>query len=152
MIHLYDGDYASALRKFGQIEKERPDDVEVLARVRMLSRVCTDRIERKNEENHKRLTVEDFYNLAVFSHNSGQYDVAVEQFRKALEIAGKDLHYVHYGIAASRALQNKPDEAIHHLKVAIELKPDSRFIVANDPDFEKIEDSSEFRLLLGVGD
>lgn len=151
LIHLHDGEYESALKKFGQIEKKRPDDLEILARVRMLSKVCTDRIELKDKQNHKPLTAEDFYNLAVFSHNRGQYDVAVEQFRKALEIAGKDLHYVHYGIAASKALQNKTDEAIHHLKVAIELKPDSRFIVANDPDFENIEDTSEFRSLVETG-
>ena len=151
LVHLYEGEYASALQKFGQIEKERADDLELLARVRMLSKVCTDRLEQKSKGNHKPITADDFYNLAVFSHNRGQYEVAVENFRKALEIAGKDLHYVHYGIAASKALQNKTDEALHHLKVAIELKPDSRFIVANDPDFEDFEDISEFRTLLGSG-
>jgi tetratricopeptide (TPR) repeat protein len=147
---FHSGDYAAASGLMDRIEEQFPDEIDVLARARSLRSVCTAKIESEKKGNHKPKTPEEWYDHGVVLHNQGSYAEALEYFQRALKLAGEDADFIHYAMAATTARQNDGPQALEHLKKAIELKPESRFVAAHDPDFTDLRNDSSFRAVLGA--
>ncbi len=147
---LHGGEFAAALTLMDKIERAAPDEIDVLGRARSIRAICVERIESRKKANHKPTTPEEWYDYGVLLHNEGSYEDALEHFRRALKLADEDLDFIYYAMAATTARQNDGSQAIEHLKKAIALKPESRFIAAHDPDFSALRNDSTFREVLEV--
>ncbi|MEJ2078370.1 MAG: tetratricopeptide repeat protein [Acidobacteriota bacterium] len=147
---LHSGDYEAARELMDAIEGAAPDEIDVLGRARSVRAVCIGRMESQEQPNHKPTTAEEWYDYGILLHNEGSYEDALEHFRRALKLANEDLDFVHYAIAATTARQNDGSQAIEHLKKAIALRPESRFVAAHDPDFSSLRNDSTFQAVLGL--
>lgn len=145
---FHGGDFNGARKAMDKIEGEFPDEIDILDRARSLRTVCKVRLEEKKQANHKPATPEEWYDHGVVLHNEGSYDEALEHFRRALKLANEELDFVYYAMAATTARQNEGSKALEHLKKAISLKPESRFVAAHDPDFRALRNDSSFRAVL----
>lgn len=143
-------DYEAARKLMDQIESTFPDEIDILDRARSLRAVCTVRMEGKKKSSAPLTTPEEWYDHGVLLHNQGSYEEALEHFQRALKLADEDLDFVYYAMAATTARQNDGSQAIEHLKKAIALKPESRFVAAHDPDFSELRNDGSFRAVLEV--
>lgn len=142
------GDYGAARKLMDKLESGHPDEIDILDRARSLRAVCAVRMESQKKPNHKLQTPEECYDHGVVLHNQGSYDEALDHFRRALKLANEELDFVYYAMAATTARQKDGSKAIEHLKKAIALKPESRFVAAHDPDFNGLRNDSTFRATL----
>ncbi len=147
---LYKGDYSKAQKSFESILERYPEQKQVTARIKVFLRLC--------EENRARPAAPpkspaELYDAGVYEHNRGQYEAAIEFFKKALKKAGEEPNpgAVHGGMAASYARMGAPEEALQNLEKAIEADEVNRFHAQHDPDFESLGSNDEFRGLVGGG-
>jgi len=61
-----------------------------------------------------------YKNSGIKKYKDYDYDGAIEDFKKALEIDDKDIA-VHFNIACAYSLNEEPDKAFYHLDKAVEL-------------------------------
>jgi tetratricopeptide (TPR) repeat protein len=81
-------------------------------------------------------------------YEAGDYAGAVEKGRPLAE-ANPEYAAVIYNLACCEALAGMPEDAIGHLRVAIELRPTLRDLAKDDTDFDPIRDGPGFRELVG---
>jgi tetratricopeptide (TPR) repeat protein len=82
--------------------------------------------------------------------DSGQVEKAKELLTKALD-RYEDNAGVLYNLACANALLGETDDALEHLKAALEGHADYRESARDDPDFESIRDDPRFAELVGAG-
>ena len=81
-------------------------------------------------------------------YREGRYDEVVERGR---EIAAANPQYpgLLYNLACCETLAGRKDDAIEHLRTAIERSPQLRDYAKGDSDFDAIRDEAEFKQLVG---
>ena len=89
----------------------------------------------------------DYYNLGIAELNAGRLDLAIQCLGKA-DKAAPNRDDIRYALAAAHALLGKADMAFEHLKAAIELRPENRFLARHDEDLEPLRDDPRFRSLM----
>ena len=143
---LHERKYEKAQSVLEKLVDAASDQLELLARVNELIRVCRKRIVEKEPPDLK----PDFLvDRGVMLHNSGQYEEALRLFEQAAKAKGGGVQdHAHYAMAATEAALGNTDKAIQHLKKAIELKSDLRFLARSDPDFSALAEHGEFRELV----
>jgi len=75
-----------------------------------------------------------YYNFAGLCYKMKKYDVALEMYKKALELAVEDLpahEDIFYNIGNTYFMLNKPDKACKYFEKAIELNPANQQAVEN---------------------
>ena len=137
---LYAQEYQKAKIRFEKIILSFPEDKEVLERVKIHLKFCEQKIARKHPSPR---TLEDHYNLAIAFMNEGKYQESVEHLHKALR-QSPDCDYVIYALAVTNCCTGDLDGALNNLKVAIQLKPENRFLAQRDSDFEPLMQDSRF--------
>ena len=80
---------------------------------------------------------------------TGRLDLAIESLEKAL-VSDDQAAIIHYNLACYWALANNPNLAVGYLQRALEIDPDYKNMIADEPDFEPIRDYPEFQVLAGV--
>jgi tetratricopeptide (TPR) repeat protein len=80
-------------------------------------------------------------------YEAGDYTGAVEKAREVVE-ASPQYAAPKYNLACCEALAGMKEDAIGHLRAAIELRPDLRDLAKEDTDFDSIRDESGFRELV----
>jgi tetratricopeptide (TPR) repeat protein len=80
---------------------------------------------------------------AIPLFEAGQYEQAYELLRDANE-KHPDMAGVLYNLACAEARLGKTDEALEHVRRAIELSDQFRFYARDDPDLESIRDHPDF--------
>lgn len=145
MEALYKSDYEKARELFSEIEKKFPEEEEVLARVRVLKRVCDSQAPKADSK-----SPESLFDLGVYHHNCADYSEAIKHYQQALKKADGDTWHIKYAIASTKAQQGDTKEAITFLKKAIEENGEAKFFAAHDPDFRSLEDQSDFQKLIDV--
>ena len=60
-----------------------------------------------------------------------------------------DQAHLYYNTACCESLAGRPADAVEHLRRAIELWGDCRFMARKDSDFDTIRDEPAFRDLIG---
>ena len=80
-------------------------------------------------------------------YKAGDYPAAVDCGREVVE-ANPQYAVPQYNLACCEALAGMTDDAIMHLRTAIELRPGLRDLAKDDTDFDPIRDEPGFRELV----
>ncbi len=144
VAHLQKQNYNEALERFQAIVDSFPQEKELLDRVQVYIRICKGMIDHKTPQPKK---PEDFFYFGVIKANEADYDEAVKFLARALEVNPKD-EKVHYVMASTLALKGERQDALKHLREAVELNATNRIYAKNDPDFEPLRDDENFQNLI----
>jgi mannose-6-phosphate isomerase-like protein (cupin superfamily) len=80
-------------------------------------------------------------------YEAGEYEAVIEQGREALEASGYAAPL--YNLACCEALAGRTDDAIAHLRAAIEKRPSLRDGAKEDTDLDPLREDARFRELVG---
>jgi len=144
---LYGSNFKRALKHLTEIEHSKINRPELIEKAQSLRRLC----ERKLDKSGGKLdsnSPEVIYDHGIFCHNNGDFDEALDHFKKSLAAADNKLDYVYYAMAATQTLQGQNDQALTSLKEAIKLNENCRIHASNDPDFVNLGEDEEFRALI----
>lgn len=137
--------YAKAKERLTRVITMFPEETEVLARVQSFLRVCARRLESHKETAN---SPEEIFNQAVFYHNSGQHELALETYSRALKLSKQDQDHIYYAMAATELSMGNMNTALQHLEKAIQMNQENRFFAHNDPDFQLLAANSIFQDLI----
>jgi len=142
---MHSEDFEKAIKCFENLVAEHPDEPEIQERAKVLIHAC----EKKIQENARTVlrSVDDHYNVGIADLNRRSLESAIEHLQHALKMAPKADHIL-YALAAANALQGNRDQAIQHLKQAIQHRPENRFQALRDSDFQTLQDDTEFKQLV----
>lgn len=95
-------------------------------------------------------SADEHYSWGIYFHNRRDCAKALEYFGKALELSGdsQPSDHIYYAMAASEALLKNTDQALEHLRKAVEIEGVHGFHARNDPDFRPIVSSQQFQEIL----
>lgn len=144
MNHLHRQHYADALANFKTIVDTYPQEKELQDRAQVYLRICESRLEKKPGQPKR---PEDLFYIGVIKANEADYDQAVDYLGKALQANPQD-EKIHYVLASTLALKGSREEALKHLRQAVDLNPMNRIHARNDPDFETIRDDDTAQNIL----
>jgi tetratricopeptide (TPR) repeat protein len=138
-------EFEKAIRCFGDLIADHPEEPEIQERAKVLLHAC----EKKLQENERTVlrSADDHYNVGIAELNRREMASAIQHLEHALKLMPKADH-VHYALAAANAIQANRDQALNHLKQAIHLRPENRFLAARDGDFESLQEDPDFKQLV----
>jgi tetratricopeptide (TPR) repeat protein len=79
---------------------------------------------------------------------AGKYDEVADRGREALQ-ANPEYAGVAYNVACAESLVGRKEDALEHLRLAVEKSDQLRKLAADDSDFEAIRDEPRFKELVG---
>jgi mannose-6-phosphate isomerase-like protein (cupin superfamily) len=79
-------------------------------------------------------------------YEAGEYEAVIERARETLEASGYAAPL--YNLACCEALAGRKDDAIGHLRVAIEKRPNLRDLAKEDTDLDPLRDEAAFKELV----
>ena len=79
-------------------------------------------------------------------YEAGEYDAVIDSARETLEASGYAAPL--YNLACCESLAGRTDDAIGHLRVAIEKRPSLRDLAKEDTDFDPLRDEAAFKELV----
>jgi mannose-6-phosphate isomerase-like protein (cupin superfamily) len=80
------------------------------------------------------------------AYEAGDYDAVIDRARETLEAGGYPLPL--YNLACCEALTGRKDDAVGHLRIAFEGRPNLRDFAKEDSDLDALRDKPEFRELV----
>lgn len=137
-------DYERAAEQFRTVIERHPDERELVERATLYLRVCER--ETANRARAPQTPGERIY-AATVALNSGDAAAALAHLRQALAEDPQSDHG-NYIMAVALSEQGKMDEALQHLRRAIELNPDNRSLARQDPDLAALRETLAARQLL----
>ena len=81
------------------------------------------------------------------AYEAGDYDAVIDRSRATLEASGYPLPL--YNLACCEALTGRKEDAIRHLRVALDGRPSLRDFAKEDTDLDALRDEPAFRELVG---
>jgi mannose-6-phosphate isomerase-like protein (cupin superfamily) len=81
------------------------------------------------------------------AYEAGDYESVIDRARVPVEAGGYAAPL--FNLACCESLAGRPEDAIGHLRAAIELQPRLRDLAKEDTDFDPIRDEPAFRELVG---
>ena len=81
------------------------------------------------------------------AYEAGEYEAVIDRARETLEASGYATPL--YNLACCEALTGRNEDAIGHLRVAIERRPSLRDVAKDDTDLDPLRDEPAFRKLVG---
>jgi mannose-6-phosphate isomerase-like protein (cupin superfamily) len=79
-------------------------------------------------------------------YEAGEYEAVIDSARETLEASGYAAPL--YNLACCEALAGRSDDAIAHLRVAIEKRPSLRDLAREDTDLDPLRDEAAFKELV----
>jgi hypothetical protein len=79
-------------------------------------------------------------------YEAGEYEAVIESSRETLEASGYAAPL--YNLACCEALAGRTDDAIGHLRAAIEKRPSLRDLAKGDTDLDPLRDDAAFKELV----
>jgi len=142
---IHNKEYQKARDAFQHMKEHFPDELEVVSKANEYMKVCDRRLGLANESP---VSGDELIDQGVMYHNAGDHRKAVACYSQALEQPGTDKAVIQYALAASEAAQGETAKAIENLKKAIRTRPELRYTVRNDPDFQALNENLEFKELI----
>jgi tetratricopeptide (TPR) repeat protein len=140
--YFYRQNFSRAKEMFEKVIDGAPSDIAARARVHV--RLCEQKLSKPTPAPK---TPADYYNLGVAELNARDLEMAVEHLTKA-DKAAPHRDEIQYALAAARSLLGNTDSALEHLKAAIALRPENRFLAQHDDDFGPLRSEPRFRTLM----
>ena len=137
---LYRQQFEQARDAFEKVIVSDGQDGEIRERALTHIRLCQNRLARSQPAPK---TTEELYNVAISLINDRRYQESMRYLNRALKRKPK-CDYVIYALAACHCLQGNRDRALKHLRLAIRLKVENRFLAQRDADFEPLKRDSRF--------
>jgi len=137
--------FEKAIRGFGTVISEYPDEPEIQGRAKVLLHACEKKIQDKGRTVLR--SADDHYNVAIAELNRRELGSAIEHLQQALKLTPKAEHVL-YAMATANALQGNRDQALQFLKQSIQYRPENRFLAARDTDFESLLEDEDFKQLV----
>jgi mannose-6-phosphate isomerase-like protein (cupin superfamily) len=81
------------------------------------------------------------------AYEAGDYDAVIDRARETLETSGYAVPL--YNLACCEALTGRNEDAIGHLRVALERRPSLRELAKDDTDLDRLRGEPEFHELVG---
>ncbi len=134
--------YVRAKQIFEKLAASAPP--EVADRARVYLGYCTQKIGVRTIAPK---TAADYQVLGVAELNARRLDSAIQHLAKAQKLDPKR-EDVRYALAAAHALRGDAESALEHLKVAIALRPQNRFLARSDEDFGPLAQDPRFQSLI----
>jgi len=134
-------DFQAAADHLREVLQRFPDERELHERVRLYLRVC-ERVLGPQPPGPR--TPEELVYAATVALNDGDDARAFSLLGRASE-AAPDNGHVQYMLAAVHARRGHREDAIVHLKRAVELDADHRTLARNDSDFDGLRGLDGFR-------
>lgn len=82
------------------------------------------------------------------AYEAGDYEGVIARAREPLEASGYATPL--YNLACCEALAGRDEDAIAHLRIAVERRPSLRDLAKEDTDFDPLRDEPAFRELVGL--
>ena len=79
-------------------------------------------------------------------YEAGEYEAVIDSARETLEASGYAAPL--YNLACCEALAGRTDDAIAHLRVAVEKRPSLRDLAKEDTDLDPLRDEAAFKELV----
>lgn len=137
--------FEKAIRCFEDLIGEHTDEPEIQERAKVLILACEKKIHDKGRTVLR--SADDHYNVGIADLNRRELNSAIEHLQHALKLTPKADHIL-YALATASALQGNRDQALQHLKQAIQYRAENRFLAARDSDFEALQEDPDFKQLL----
>ena len=142
---LQRGKIKGAATLFQRIIDKYPDERELHERSHRYLEVC----KRQSAPAAAPKTLEERVFAATIALNSGAYDEALSHLETAVAEDPNSDH-VQYMLAVARAGAGETAAASTHLRRALELNPDNRFLARNEPSFDVLKGDAAFQGVLGA--
>ena len=137
---LYRQQFERAIEAFEKVVNTDGHDKEICERALTHIRLCENKMARSRPAPK---TAEEHYDFAVTLINEGRYQESIRHLNRALK-RNPGCHYVIYALAVCDCRLGNRDRALRHLKRAIDLKAENRFLAQRDADFEPLLRDSRF--------
>jgi len=142
---LQQRDYGRAARLLESVINSYPEEKELHERVRLYLNVCK---RQAAPPDHTPRTQEERVYAATLAINAGVYDHGLRQLELALQAEPANDH-VHYMLGVVHALRRDFASSMEHLRRAIELNPDNRFLALQDADLSGLREADpRFRTII----
>ena len=141
---LYRQQFEQALEAFEKVVSADGQNKEMHERALTHIRLCRSRMARRQPVPK---TTEELYNVAITLINDGRFQESMKHLNRALKRSPK-CDYVIYALAVCYCRLGNRDRALKHLKLAIDLKVENRFLAQRDADFEPLMRDSRFASLV----
>lgn len=139
---FYHQNYARAKELFAKVMATGSREIAERARVHV--RLCEQKLSKPAPPPK---TPADYYNLGVAALNARNLDLAIQLLSKANK-AAPQRDEIRYALAAAHAVEGNADAAFEHLKAAIAMRPENRFLARHDEDLEPLRADPRFRELM----
>jgi len=136
--------YGKAAGFLGAVLNNFTDEKDLQERARVYLVIC----ERQAAREAKPRSFEDRLHAATVIVNRGAFDEALALLRK-LENDEPGNDFVHYLLSVVYTAVGNAEQALAHLRKAIELAPENQFRAAQDPDLEPLRQDGAFAALTG---
>jgi tetratricopeptide (TPR) repeat protein len=136
--------YGKAAGFLGAVLDNFTDEKDLQERARVYLVIC----ERQAAREAKPRSFEDRLHAATVIVNRGAFDEALALLRK-LENDEPDNDFVHYLLSVVYTAVGNAEQALAHLRKAIELAPENQFRAAQDPDLEPLRQDGALAALTG---
>jgi len=138
-------EFEKAIRCLEDLVTGHPDEPEIQERAKVLIHASEKKLHEKARTVLR--SADDHYNVGVADLNRREITSAIQHLEHALKLTPKADHVL-YALAAANSIQGNRDQALNHLKQAIHLRPENRFLAARDADFEFLKEDPDFKQLV----
>ena len=137
-------DFDGAATSFRAVVQRYPEERELLERARLYLRVC----ERETAQRPAGpQSAQERVYAATMALNAGDSETALSHLQRAIAQDPNSDH-AHYILAVALSGGARKDDAVKHLRRAVELNPENRSLALQDEDLEALRDHEEFRAVL----
>lgn len=137
-------DFDGAANSFRAVVQRYPEERELLERARLYLRVC----ERETAQRPAGpQSAQERVYAATMALNAGDSETALSHLQRAIDQDPNSDH-AHYILAVALSVGTRKDDALRHLRRAVELNPENRALALQDEDLEALRDHEEFRSVL----
>ncbi len=137
------GNYEKATDSFVSFIEKYPGEREVVDRAQIYLAIIQ---KRSKHEGFPLKSIDDYCHAAAFKINQGDFEGASKILEKALNLKEKEGH-VHYLMAAAFCRMGQMDNALDHLKKAIQKDKGFSTLAQNEPDFKSAWEDKKFKLI-----
>jgi tetratricopeptide (TPR) repeat protein len=142
---MHTEDFEKAKRCFEDLIAAHPEEPEIQERAKVLIHASEKKLHEKARTVLR--SADDHYNVGIADLNRREMTSAIQHLEHALKLTPKADHVL-YALAAANAIQGNRDQALAHLKQAIHIRPENRFLAARDADFELLLEDPDFKHLV----